>query len=73
METDMNIRKIESALADVSSSIESIADQIDSAMEFELIGDDEEYEDRFDDLMEEMEKLKAAIAEQVAELRALID
>lgn len=69
----MNIRKIESALADVSSSIESIADQIDSAMEFELISDDEEYEDRFDDLMEEMEKLKAAIAEQVAELRALID
>jgi peptidoglycan hydrolase CwlO-like protein len=73
METDMNIRKIESALADVSSSIESIADQIDSAMDFELISDDEEYEDRFDDLMEEMEKLKAAIAEQVTELRALID
>lgn len=69
----MNIRKIESALADVSSSIESIADQIDSAMDFELISDDEEYEDRFDDLMEEMEKLKAAIAEQVTELRALID
>jgi DNA-binding HxlR family transcriptional regulator len=69
----MNISKITDAIADLNQSLEAIADQIEGSMDFELIDADHDYEARYDDLMMEVEKMKTTIAEQLKELRDLID